>query len=289
MESSPIQGRRSSIQEGRFQREGRGRPRRCFRGETKRRFNRAAWQMSREEAAATAAGAQKVSAQAGFTTQSKTGNTSAAPPVVSHLRPFRARANPGEAASINSNHRPRHQVKPHRWPLHLCVAPQTLVSPLRPHLHPPLRLRALTVLEDSCGACLDSRRGSSRQPPVVVASRKAATGGSAQQKRRTRRKVSPQVIVPLARGGGTEGGGQHTDVGRASAAWRFICPTVLQREAKQAPPRPSQQAPLTGAISDALASVDPIPPTSTSCGRGRRDRGRGRGGNRVGAPPPADS
>jgi len=48
-ESSPIQGRRSSIQEGRFQREGRGRPRCCFRGETKGQFNHAAWQMSREE------------------------------------------------------------------------------------------------------------------------------------------------------------------------------------------------------------------------------------------------
>ena len=178
-----------------------------------------------------------MSAQAGFTTQSKTGNTSAAPPVVSHLRPFRARANPGEAASINSNHRPRHQVKPHRRPLHHCVAPQTLVPPLRPHLHPPLRLRALTVLEDSRGACLDSRRGSSRQPPVVVASRKAATGGSAQPKRRTRRKVSPQVIVPLARGGGTEGGGQHTDVGRASAAWRFIC--------SYGPPARGQAGPTT--------------------------------------------
>jgi len=30
----------------------------------------------------------------------------------SHHRPLRARASPGEAASINPNHRPRHQVKP---------------------------------------------------------------------------------------------------------------------------------------------------------------------------------
>ena len=82
-----------------------------------------------------------MSAQAGFTTQPKTGNASAALPVASHLRPFRARANPGEAASINSNHRPRHQVKPHRRPLQLCVAPQTLVPPFTlapaPSLAPP--------------------------------------------------------------------------------------------------------------------------------------------------------
>jgi len=38
-----------------FQREGRGRPRCCFRGETKGQFNHAAWQMSREEGCAHAA------------------------------------------------------------------------------------------------------------------------------------------------------------------------------------------------------------------------------------------
>jgi len=67
-----------------------------------------------KRAAATAAGAQKASARAGFTTQPKTGNISAAPPGANHPRPLRGRANPGEAASIKSNHRPPHQVKPHR-------------------------------------------------------------------------------------------------------------------------------------------------------------------------------
>ena len=74
----------------------------------------------------------------------------------SHHRPLTPLRSPGEAASINLNHRPRHQVKPH---------PQTLVPPLlRPHMHLPLRLRALVVLEDACGPCLKSHRDSSRRP-----------------------------------------------------------------------------------------------------------------------------
>ena len=54
--------------------------------------------------------------------------------------------------------------------LHLRVLSQTLVPPLRPHLHPPLRLGALTVLEDGRGPGLDPRRGSLRRPSVVLAS-----------------------------------------------------------------------------------------------------------------------
>jgi len=47
-------------------------------------------------------------------------------------------------------------------------------------------------------------------------------------------------------------------------------PTILQHVAEQAPPRASQQAPPTDAISGAVASADANPPTSTSCGHGRR-------------------
>jgi len=61
-------------------------------------------------------------------------------------------------------------------------------------------------------------------------------------------------------------------------------PTIFQREAKQAPPRGSQQAPPTDAILGALAPADANPPASTHCGHGRRCRGRGRGGNRGRAP-----
>jgi len=105
----------------------------------------------------------------------------------------RARASPGEAVSINLNHRPRHQVKPHRRPLHLRVPPQTLVPPLRLHLRLLLRLQALTVLEDGRGPCLDSRQGSSRRPTVVLATLKAETCGSPPPRRR--RKGSPRRMA----------------------------------------------------------------------------------------------
>jgi len=78
----------------------------------------------------------------------------------SRLRSLRARSSPGGTASTSPNRRPRHQVMLHRRPLDLRVPAETLVPPLNPHLHLPLRLRALTVLEDGRGRCMGSHRGS---------------------------------------------------------------------------------------------------------------------------------
>ena len=94
-----------------------------------------------------------------------------------------------------------------------------------------------------------------------------------------------------------EGGGRRKEdeararggLAAASQPDVLSAPTILQREAKQAPPRASQQATPTDAVSGALASGDANPPTSTSRRHGRQGRGRGRGGNRGGAPPPTDS
>ena len=139
------------------------------------------------------------------------------------------------AASINRNHRPRHQVKPHQRPLHLQVPPQTLVHPLCPYLHLPLRLRALAVLEDDRGPCFDSRRGSSRWPSVVLASRNAATGGSAQPKKvRVRVKEKGRRTVPLARRGRAAGGGRKTTHGRGGRLAAVAQPSVLS------PPTPAR-------------------------------------------------
>jgi len=66
----------------------------------------------------------------------------------------------------------------------------------------------------------------------------------------------------------------------------FSAPTILRREAEQAPPRPSQQALPIDAISGALRSADADPPTSSSRGHGRRGKGMGRGGNKGVASPP---
>jgi len=155
--------------------------------------------------------------------QPKTGNASAAPPVA---EPSPSSSSPGEAASINLDHHPRHQVKPRRRHLHLRVPPQTLVPPLRLHLRLLLCPRALTVLEDDRSPCLDSRQGSSRRPSAVLAPLKAETRGSAQP--RKRRKGNPRRMAPLARRGRRrkEEGGRRTDAGRAccrSAAWCLTC------------------------------------------------------------------
>jgi len=58
-----------------------------------------------------------------------------------------------------------------------------------------------------------------------------------------------------------EGGGRRTTHGRRAGLCSLAF-HLFQCEAKQVPPRPSQQAPLTGAISGALAFVNPNPPTS---------------------------
>ena len=155
--------------------------------------------------------------------QPKTGNASAAPPVA---EPSPSSSSPGEAASINLDHHPRHQVKPRRRHLHLRVPPQTLVPPLRLHLRLLLCPRALTVLEDDRSPCLDSRQGSSRRPSAALAPLKAETCGSAHP--RKRRKGSPRRMAPLARRGRrrNEEGGRRTDAGRAccrSAAWCLSC------------------------------------------------------------------
>jgi hypothetical protein len=114
-ESFSLQKRRSSTLEGRFHNEGGGHLRCCFRGGIKGQFNHAACQTRRKEAAATDAAGQKASAQAG----SRRGRRPETHLLLhlwsSQICPLRARAIPGETASINSlaNYRSRHQVRPH--------------------------------------------------------------------------------------------------------------------------------------------------------------------------------
>jgi len=64
-------------------------------------------------------------------------------------------------------------------------------------------------------------------------------------------------------------------------------PTILQREAKQHPPRPSQQPRRRTLRRAPCIDNDAHPPSYSNRGHGRRGRGRGRGGNRGGAPAPA--
>ena len=129
----------------------------------------------------------------------------------SHLRPLRARSSPGKPTSINLNHRPRHQGEPHRRRLHLRVPHRVWYldhARTCPHLHLPLHLRALTVLEDGWGQCLESRRGSSGRPCVVLGSRKAASGGSAQPKGRKRRGGGRGKEEDPAKDGGSSSKGE---------------------------------------------------------------------------------
>ena len=109
---------------------------------------------------------------------------------------------------------------------------------------------------------------------MVLASRNAATGGSAQPKKvKVRVKEKERRMVPLARRGRAAGGGRKTTHGRGAGLLQLHSLVsyllLLQRETKQAPPRLSQQARPTDAISGAQTFGDANPPTSTSHGHGR--------------------
>ena len=156
-----------------FHNEGRSYLRCCFRGGIKAQFNHAACQTSREEAAATDVAGQKASAQAGSQCGRRPETHLLLHLWPSQIRPLRARASLGEAASINSL--ANYQVKPHRRPLHLRVLSQTLVPLLRPHLHPPLCLRALTVLKDDRGLGLGL---ASRQFEAALSGASVMKGGN---------------------------------------------------------------------------------------------------------------
>ena len=172
-----LQGRPSSVQERRTQKEGRCRPRCCSEAKQSGDSTAPLGKRAAKRAAAADAAAQKASAEAGSTTQPKTGNAPLLHLWPSHHRPLQARESSGEAASTNLNHRLRHQVKPHRRRLYLRVPLQTLVPRLRPPLQLPFRLRALTVLEDGRGPCLDCRQGSSRRQQGGARNRKGEGEG----------------------------------------------------------------------------------------------------------------
>ena len=80
--------------------------------------------------------------------------------------------------------------------------------------------------------------------------------------RRMLMRWSPAKIDHQARGEQAEEGGRRTRRGRGVSLLHFpglvACPapTILQREAKQAPPSPLQQATPTGAISAATGLRD---------------------------------
>ena len=99
-ESFSLQKRRFSTLEGRFHNEG-GDLRCCFRGGIKGQFNHAACQTRREEAAATDAAGQKASAQAGSRRGRRPETHLLLHLCSSQICPLRARATPGETASIN--------------------------------------------------------------------------------------------------------------------------------------------------------------------------------------------
>ncbi len=73
--------------------------------------------------------------------------------------------------------------------------------------------------------------------------------------------------LSLEEGGRGVGGRRCTGAGRACCSFAACAPTILQREATQAPPRPTQQVDATYG---ALASPGANLPTSTSRRHGRR-------------------
>ena len=101
-ESPSLQGRRSGIQERRFQKEGHGHLRCYFRGETRRRFDCRTWKTSREEGCCHCCSPQKSDTQAGSTTQSKTGKPSAVPSV--------AKPSPSSPVKDKFGRRNKHQL-----------------------------------------------------------------------------------------------------------------------------------------------------------------------------------
>jgi hypothetical protein len=128
------------------------------------------------------------------------------------LIPFRARASPDEAASINRSYFSRLQVEPHRRPLHFRVPPHTPVSRLRANLH---LLDGQRALEDSCCPCLRPLRSSSRWPSIVLVSRKA--GSRSRKRGRDGKGVHKDGASSLKDGAGRkEEGGRHMGYGPAA-------------------------------------------------------------------------
>ena len=110
---------------------------------------------SAKRVAGASPAAQKASARGGFTMRPKTGNASAAPPEAQPSSWQRASAkatSPGQATlTAPSSSSPSHR----HWYLQYSRT-----------LHLPLRLRALTVLEDGRGTCLGKREKETGKEPT---------------------------------------------------------------------------------------------------------------------------
>lgn len=243
-----------------------------------------------KRAAAAAAAAQKASAQAGPVAQLKSGNaTSEAKPSPS---------SPSKAKSTRAGKHPpkSSSTTPSQAAAAAAAAPSS--PPTEASVQAPTPASAAPALAP---ASSDSSGRRSR-PVLGIASRhfEAALSGAGVSKGSSRRERGTEKEKEPAKDGSSrekrEGGGRRKkedDAQRASggavpaASQPGVVPalTILQRDAKHAPPRPSHQASSTDVTSGTATAPDANHPTPPSRGSGKRGRGRGRGGHRGGAQP----
>ena len=257
-----------------------------------------------KRAAAAAAAAQKASAQAGPAAQPKSGN---AP---SEAKPPSSSPSKGKSARAGKHHsKPPPFTSPSQVaPVPAATAPSS--PPTEASAQPPTPAPG-TPIAPALTPTSSDNPGRRTRPVLGIASRhfEAALSGAGVSKgsgsgRRERGAEREREKEPAKDGSSSrekrDGGGrrkkeddalQRAGSGTAPAAPQpGVLPalTILQREPKNTPPRPSHQASSTDPTSGAAATPDSTnhPTPIRGSGKRGRGRGRGRGGDRSAPPPP---
>ncbi|KAI9464082.1 Smg-4/UPF3 family-domain-containing protein [Lactarius psammicola] len=241
-----------------------------------------------KRAAAAAAAAQKATAQTGTPTPPKAGG---APAASSTAKP------PPSPSKSKSTRASKHHASAQAQSSKSSSAPLDPATQAAAASSTPAESSASASASAPAPALATSgsnESGRRARPVLGLASRQfeaALSGagvskGGSRRDRGTEKEKEPAKDGPSRekKDGGSRKKKEDDAPGRKPAALIpqpgvLPAPTILQREAKPPPPRPSQQAP----------SSDTSAATPSGRSSGKRGRGRGRGGNRGAPPPPADS